>query len=227
MQAFFPARGLQLPGFAQIKTYAAYPVWKNSSREEIKFAPLPKRQAVKIFHDARRFERQTAITRVDAFGKRSTQGKLGRMGILVLHSMLFDFLNYNSGRLDPSRQAIAASACISMRSVSRALVRLRDAGVLNWVRRCRGSFSDGRYLLEQDSNAYGVTPSSQWRGFWRPPEPPGPHPSAWGATPPGAPLAVQAIEAHRAGDKRQAAALLAADPGDWIAAAAARLKPAG
>lgn len=174
----------QLPHFAQVQTFSAHRVWKDSARSEIKFAALPKRQAVRIFHDARRFERQTAVSRIDAYGRRTTQGKIGRMGILVLHSLLFDFLNYSSGRLDPSYQAIAASACVSIRSVARALVKLKAAGVLNWVRRCSASLVDGCYTLEQDTNAYGVTPSTQWPGYFTPPPAPAPHPEAWGASQP-------------------------------------------
>src|SRR5882724_8531544 len=118
-----------LPGFAGLKTYAAWPVWRDSTTQEVKFQAMPKRQAVKLFHQARRFERQTRQpSRQD--------GALGRNGLLVLHALLFDFLNYASGRLDPSYDAIARKACISVRSVARGLVSLRAAGVLNWLRRC-------------------------------------------------------------------------------------------
>ena len=60
------------------------------------------------------------------------------------------------------------------------LARLRELGILNWVRRCAESWRDGRVVLEQQTNAYAVLPEGQWRG-WRPPlEAPGPAPGTWG-----------------------------------------------
>ena len=64
---------------------------------------MPKRQAVRLYHDARRFERQTRQP-----GRQD--GALGRNGLAVLHALLFDFLNYASGRLDPSYARIAEKA---------------------------------------------------------------------------------------------------------------------
>ena len=69
-----------------------------------------------------------------------------------------------------------------MRTVASALQRLRELGILNWVRRCAESWRDGRFVLEQETNAYAVLPETQWRGYRPPPEPPAaPGP---GATPP-------------------------------------------
>lgn len=189
-----------LPSFGSTLSYAAFPVWKDSARSEVKFVPLSKKQAVKIFHDARRFERQTATTRVDAYGRRSTQGKLGRMGLLVLHALLFDFLNYNSGRLDPSYAAIAEKAIVSVRSVARALVKLKAAGVLHWVRRCAArEDKDGRFCLEQETNAYGVSAPGSWKGYRPAPETPPPQPGTWGDPPPRPPELAQAAEDLRHG----------------------------
>jgi hypothetical protein len=41
------------------------------------------------------------------------------------------------------------------------------------VRRCAESWRDGRFVLEQQTNAYAVLPDSQWRGY-RPPLEAGP-----------------------------------------------------
>ena len=112
-----------LPGFAGPKTYAAWPVWRDSTTRPMKFQPLPKRQAVQLYHKARRFERQTRRP-----GKQD--GALGRNGLAVLHALIFDCLNYASGRLDPSYARIAEKACISVRSVARGLASLKAAGVL-------------------------------------------------------------------------------------------------
>jgi DNA-binding transcriptional MocR family regulator len=140
----------------------------------------------------------------------------------VLHALIFDFLNHRSGRLDPSYAAIAAKAGVCVRTVAAALKRLRELGILNWIRRCAESrTADGRFVLEQETNAYAVLPESQWRGYRPPPEPPAaPWPGTWGEpTPMPSALAQAALEGDLAG-KVQA---LASDPKDGLAAALARL----
>ena len=92
----------------------------------------------------------------------------------MLHALIFDFLNHRTGRLDPSYAAIAAKAGVCVRTVATALKRLRELGILNWVRRCAESWRDGRFVLEQETNAYAVLPESQWRGYRPPQEPPAP-----------------------------------------------------
>ena len=151
-----------LPGIAGARTFATWPVWRDSARDVRFVAAVSKRQAVRLYHKARRFERQTRQP-----GRQD--GALGRNGLAVLHALLFDFLNYASGRLDPSYAGIADKACISPRSVARGLVKLRLAGVLNWLRRCREDHdAAGRFRLRQESNAYAVLPARQWRGFIEP-----------------------------------------------------------
>ena len=98
--------------------------------------------------------------------------------------MLFDFLNYVSGALYPSYAAIAEKSGVSLSSVYRGLNKLRDAGVINWVRRCKEEWIEGRFTLKQESNAYAVLPSSQWNGFIEPPEAPRPEAGTWGDHPP-------------------------------------------
>lgn len=202
-----------LPGFPQVQTFAPHPVWKGSFAGEVKFAPLDetpqlsKKKAAQIFRHARRLEKQTAITRVDAFGKRHTQGCIGRCGMAVLYALLFDFLNHRCGRLDPCLATLAAAAGVSLATVKRALARLKAAGVVNWVRRCYATKQDSRFVLEQDSNAYAVLPWSGWRGYRAPPEAGPPDPEAWGAAPPMPAASAQALELLRAGDRRGAVRL--------------------
>jgi hypothetical protein len=207
-----------LPGFAGAKTFAAWPVWRDSTSSTVKFQALPKRQAVRLYHKARRFERATRqVGRQD--------GALGRNGLLVLHALLFDFLNYASGRLDPSYAKIADKACISARSVARGLARLKAAGVVHWLRRCSESRDElGRFRLEQDTNAYAVLPSAQWRGFYEPPEAPPPHPTSWGAMPPlPSPIEQALLDRADGSPDRSILTVLESDPGDGLAAALARL----
>jgi hypothetical protein len=159
------------------RTSATWPVWADSIRTEVRFQPMPKRQAVRLWHDARRFERQTRQP-----GRQD--GAIGRNGLAILQALLFDFLNYRSGAIYPSQAAIAVQAGISVRSVARGLAKLKSAGVLHWLRRCVEEWIDGRFTLRQQSNAYAVCPATQWRGYQAPVEPPPPAPGTWGDHPP-------------------------------------------
>jgi hypothetical protein len=209
----------QIPGFDSLrpKTYAAWPVWKDSTTAPVTFAPLPKKKAVKLFHKARRYERQTRRP-----GKQD--GALGRNGILVLQALIFDFLNYVTGQLDPAIETIARAACISESSAKRGLASLKRCGVLNWIRRAGETRDEkGRFCREQDTNAYGILPSSQWLGFADRDEAPPPHPSTWGATPPLPSLIEQAQEELRHDARKTMLAVLQSDPQDELAAALARL----
>ncbi len=140
-----------LPCFEGPKTYAAWPVWSDSTTKEIRFQPMPKKAATKLWHRARAFDRQSK-----AKGKHG--GAVGHAALQVLHTLIFDFLNYRSGRLDPSHAAIARAANVCERTVRNALNRLRDCGILHWVRRCVEGMRDGRFVLEQETNAYAVLP---------------------------------------------------------------------
>jgi hypothetical protein len=203
-----------LPGFTALATtYAPWPVWSGSTTSTVRFAPLAKKAAVKLWHRARDFDRGTHEP-----GHHG--GALGHTGLAVLHALIFDFLNFRTGRLDPSYAAIAAKAGVCVRTVATALQRLRELGILNWVRRCAERWADGRFVLEQETNAYAVLPESQWRGYRPPQEPPGPAPGTWGDPPPMLSAVAQAaLEGDLAG-KVQA---LASDPKDGLAAALARL----
>src|SRR4051812_30559785 len=50
-----------LPGLPALseQTYAAFPVWAESTAKPVQFTPLPKKQAVLLWHRARDFDRQT------------------------------------------------------------------------------------------------------------------------------------------------------------------------
>jgi hypothetical protein len=216
LQAAFCLPGL--PGFQGAKTYAAWPVWSDSTTKDVRFQPMPKKAAVKLWHRARDFDRQTR--QKDKHG-----GALGHAALQVLHALLFDFLNYASGRLDPSYAAIARKANVCQRTVATALSKLRAAGVLNWVRRCaEGRQEDGRFMLQQETNAYAVLPETQWRGYRPPPVAPSPMPGTWGDHPPLPSVLHQATaERQQGGTLRQVIGILDSDPTDELAAALARL----
>jgi hypothetical protein len=84
-----------LPGLQGPKSYAPSPVWSGSVSKPIRFAPLRKKDATRLYHQARAFERQTRQP-----GRQD--GAVSRNGLAVLHALVFDCLNYTSGRLDPS-----------------------------------------------------------------------------------------------------------------------------
>ena len=49
-----------LPGLPDgPKTYAAWPVWSDSTTKEVRYQPMPQKKAAKLFHRARAFDRQT------------------------------------------------------------------------------------------------------------------------------------------------------------------------
>ena len=208
-----------IPGFDSLtpKTYAPWPVWKDSTTEKVKFTPLPKKEATKWWHKARRFERQTRRP-----GRQD--GHLGRNGLAVLHTLVFDSLHYLSGRLDPSIATIARKACISISSAKRGLANLKRCGLLHWIRRAAETRDElGRFCLEQDTNAYGIIAPSQWHGFIDREDIPPPHPTTWGATPPLPDAITQAIEEMHHGAQRTAFSILEADHSDELAAALASL----
>ncbi len=201
-------------GFDRPKTYAPSPIWSHSTTAELRFQPMKKKQAAKLWHEARRFERSTRQP-----GRQD--GALGRNGLAVLYALLFDFLNYASGRLDPAIDTIAQAANISPRSAARGLANLKAAGVLNWARRCIADIGEaGRIVFRQLSNAYAVLPVSQWFGHRPRPEAPPPEAGTWGDHPPLPPLIEQAAEAEGIGAQIRTLEL---DPADELAAALARL----
>jgi hypothetical protein len=206
-----------LPGFTGPNTYAAWPVWSDSTRTEVRFQPIPKKAATRLWHRARDFDRQTR--RKDRHG-----GAVGHSALQVLHALVFDFLNFRSGRLDPSYAAIARKANVCERTVATAIQRLKGLGILNWVRRCAEAWRDGRFVLEQETNAYAVLPSSQWRGYREPPEAPRPAAGTWGDHPPLPSLLAQAAAERQAGGATQSViGILDSDPSDALAMALARL----
>jgi hypothetical protein len=83
-----PALSALLPGFRAQQTYAAHPVWSGSTTQEIRFQPMPKRSATKLWHHAREFDRQTR-----QLGSGKLGGAVGPSAMQVLHCLVFDFLN--------------------------------------------------------------------------------------------------------------------------------------
>lgn len=199
-------------------TYATWPVWSDSSLKKTRFVPMPRKTAMRIYHKAAQWNSRGKLA-----GRHG--GLIGSHVLLVLHTLIFEFLNYGTGRLDPSYAAIERKTRLCHQTVGKALARLKELGILNWIRRCREDRDDdGRFVLRQETNAYGILPPAQWRGYFETPTPEPPHPSTWGAVPPLPPLVEQAATDARDGDSvRTIVRRLDADPGDRLALALASL----
>jgi hypothetical protein len=155
------------------QSYAPHPVWSESTTKPVEFTPLPKKAAMRLWQYAREFDRQTKEKGLHG-------GAVGHTALKVLNTLIFDFLNFATGRLDPSYAAIAKKANLSESAVHTALTRLRDLGILDWVRRCEDGWCSGRYWRRQLTNAYAILPTG-WKGYTPPPEPPPPMRATWGA----------------------------------------------
>src|SRR3954454_2599076 len=207
-----------LPGLSVMteQTYAAFPVWAESSAKPVQFTPLPKKAALALWHRAREFDQQTHKA-----GMRG--GAIGPSGLQVLHVFLFDFLNYNTGRLDPSYAAIARKANLCERTVADALKRLHSLRIITWMRRCNEQWINGRYVRKQQTNAYCILPTG-WLGYQAPPEMPPLHPSSWGKAPVMPSVHEAAvIELQASGDRRSVIRTLELAPAGGIEAALAKL----
>ena len=200
------------------EAHTTWPVWHNSTTAKVTFQPLPKKAAVKLWHRARDFDRQTRR-------KGHHGGVVGPSALQVLHVLIFDFLRFATGQLDPSYAAIARKANLCERAVADALARLKRTGILNWLRRAKPSCEGGAFALVQDTNAYVPLPETQWHGYRPPQDPPAPAPGTWGDHPPLPPALDQAMAARRAGGRPDEIVRIldSAPPEDSLEAALARL----
>jgi hypothetical protein len=207
-----------LPGLPVMseQTYAEFPVWSESTAKPVQFTPLPKKAALQLWHRARDFDRQTHEPGMHG-------GAIGPSGLQVLHVFLFDFLNYTTGRLDPSYAAIARKANLCERTVADALKRLESLKMITWIRRCSEEWINGRYTRRQKTNAYCLLPTG-WLGYQAPPEMPSPHPTVWGKAPVMPSIHEAAvIELQEGGNRQQVIRTLELAPPGGIEAALARL----
>jgi hypothetical protein len=210
-----------LPFIADVRdgtAYATWPVWSGSTTRQTRFVPMTKNAAMRIYHKAVKWNARSK--RAGCHG-----GVIGSHVLLVLHTLIFEFLNHATGRLDPSYHGIQKKMRLCRQTVAKALAKLRELGIINWIQRCRRDRDeDGRFALRQITNAYAILPATQWRGYVDLAPPETPHPSIWGATPPLPPLLEQAATAVRDGDSMTAIVMrLDDDPGDTLASTLARL----
>ena len=207
----------QLFGTTLVRSRSPYQCRHGGTTKPVRFASMTKRQAGDIMHRAREFERSTR-----RFGRQD--GRVTRNGLAVLQTLLFDFLNFRTGRLDPSHASIARKAGIAERSVRRGLAALKACGIVNWLQRLAEAFEDGAFVLRQETNAYAVLSVSQWIGFRSRPAAPPPDAGTWGDHPPLPCAITQAMEVAKEGYSPAAVvAALEGDERNEVAASLARL----
>lgn len=209
---------IDIPGFAAPRTYAAWPVWADSTRQEVRFTPQPKKHVLKWWRQVQAWDAETKTPGCHG-------GGIGLTGLRVLETLIFKFHNWKSGRLDPSYDALQKATGLCRQAVADALAKLKDLGIINWLRRCtEEKDKSGAFRLRQLTNAYAILPPSQWHGYVEPPSAPPPDPGAWGACPPLPSMIEQAVAARAAGASLEhGVALLSDDPTDKLACALARL----
>jgi DNA-binding MarR family transcriptional regulator len=81
-------------------------------------------------------------------------GVLKHSGIAVLKALLCRYANLETGRCDPSADAIAIAANVSRSTVFEALKRLEAAGLVDRFQRLKTFRRNGILHTEQTTNAY-------------------------------------------------------------------------
>ena len=92
------------------------------------FKPIDRNQRVRVIVAAEALERRTK-------GKGCKSGVLGQAGLRVLRSLLFDFCAIPTGRCCPSCEAIREMTGFCYATISGALSRLEESGLVRIVRR--------------------------------------------------------------------------------------------
>ena len=126
----------------------------------IAWRPLDRNQRAKLWTIAQSMERRTKE-------KGHRNGCLGSIGLRILNCLLYRFLNGNSGRCDPSYDALQQMTGFCRQSIAKAIDRLEAAGLLTVTRRMIRvreqvvSALTGRthdcVVVRQISNAYALT----------------------------------------------------------------------
>jgi hypothetical protein len=124
--------------------------------DSLAFRPIDRNQRVRVIVAAEALERRTK-------GKGCKSGVLGQSGLRVLRSLLFDFCAIPTGRCCPSYEAIREMTGFCYATISGALSRLEQSGLVRIVRRILWTPLGAR----QTSNAYAF---SEFAQGWRKPD---------------------------------------------------------
>lgn len=213
--------------FPHAKTYAKHPVWQGSAQLPVKWHRIDRKQRNVIWQEAVNISRGRDRVCKTGGGRKggvveARRTNLDGNALSVLRALLFDFLNMRTGQLDPSYEGLAKKTGLSRATVARALVRLRELRIIHWVRRCHASVQDGKYVVEQERNAYAVLPPTGWRGFVaRVAHKVMPH--EWSPAPVMPTILEQAAEARQQGGWEAERRVLLSDTSDKLMATLARL----
>ena len=135
-----------------------WPVWKGSTQSAKPCSRIDRKVAARLWHRARDLDKRTHEPRRHG-------GIIGHAALQVLHTLIFDFWNYRTGRLDPGYEAIARKSNLARSTIALALGKLASLGIISWERRCSPTTDElGRFQLRQETNAYTIHPEHQWRG---------------------------------------------------------------
>ena len=102
--------------------------WRKGSAYAADFRPLDRNQRAAILYLAEALDRRTHQP-----GRHG--GMIGRTGLAVLRALVTRFLDFKTGRLDPSIASIARAANIARSTAQEALDRLELSGILERSRR--------------------------------------------------------------------------------------------
>lgn len=177
------AFGEIVSGLKPMKEFRSFqPVWRNSyyegQLEDRLWRPVGigrqrgtkrggRRYAQAMLKAAETLERTTRAKRQsNTPGARN--GVLGDIGLGVLR-VLYDIVDYATGRLEPAIATIAERTGYSYSAVHAALCRLRQHGFLHWIRRSRPTENKGEAgpQVEQIPNAYALTIPEQYQDLMR------------------------------------------------------------
>ena len=114
------------------------------------FRPIDRNQRVRVIIAAEALERRTK-------GKGCKSGVLGQSALRVLRCLLFDFCAVPTGRCCPSYEAIREMTGFCYSTISGALTRLEQSGLVRIVRRILWTPLGAR----QTSNAYAFSEHAQ------------------------------------------------------------------
>jgi hypothetical protein len=114
--------------------------------DRLAFKPIDRNQRVRVIIAAEALERRTK-------GKGCKSGVLGQSALRVLRSLLFDFCAIPTGRCCPSYEAIRQLTGFCYSTISGALRRLEESGLVRIVRRIIRTPLGAR----QTSNAYAFS----------------------------------------------------------------------
>lgn len=117
------------------------------------FIPTPKAAATRIMRGAERLAKQAMKTRK----KGARWGRLTPIDLQVLEALLFRFMTWRTGKLDPSYEQLREATGRARETIARALDRLEAAGFLKKLRRFVKTEVEGKGpQVQQTTNAYRV-----------------------------------------------------------------------